>query len=74
MFLNLTEWELYKCYGFNNEVGLLDDTPGITVNDHGSEVVGDHILKYEDDDCNKLVFILDGATNTDFIYRLIWKG
>lgn len=72
--IDLTEWTMFNRYGFNKKVGLLDDQKGIIVIEHGEEIIGDHILKYIDEDDNRLVFILDGATDIDFIYRLIWKG
>lgn len=71
--IDLTKWELYKDYDFNF-IEKTYNTDANYLTEYGNGIVGEDFICIKDVEDNVLSFVLDGTTNTDFIYRLIWKG
>ena len=75
--IDLKKWK-YKNYGFQ-QIEEESKKEGHSLTEHNPKyapngLIGESFLVLNDDRNHTLSFVLDGTTEIEYIYKLIWKG
>jgi hypothetical protein len=71
--LEIKKFQINKKYSYTEIENFCNNDPDFSIEEYGSEVIGENFLILKDYHNQTYSFILDSVSNSDYIYKCIYN-